>query len=33
MKYMILVSGHHHGIAIDIAAYTLGANYIENTLH
>jgi N-acetylneuraminate synthase len=22
-------SGHHHGIAIDIAAYTLGANYIE----
>lgn len=22
-------SGHHNGIAIDVAAYTLGANYIE----
>ena len=22
-------SGHHRGIAIDIAAFTLGANYIE----
>ena len=22
-------SGHHNGIALDIAAYTLGANYIE----
>ena len=22
-------SGHHNGIAIDIAAYTLGASYIE----
>ena len=22
-------SGHHHGIAIDIAAYTLGARYVE----
>ena len=22
-------SGHHLGIAVDIAAYTLGANYVE----
>jgi sialic acid synthase SpsE len=22
-------SGHHNGIAIDVAAYTLGANYVE----
>ena len=26
---MMLVSGHHLGIAIDILAYALGANYIE----
>ena len=26
---LIGFSGHHHGIAVDIAAYTLGANWFE----
>ena len=29
IEFDVGFSGHHKGIALDIAAYTLGANYIE----